>query len=428
MTSGGYTTGMVLDVDMTKTVTSSSGAQTGQSQVTAVSSLITLIIPLPPELQGKAAYVISRAHDYNDGRGIVVDTITTTANAAGERIEVSSDKTQLTLYVMYFSTYAIGYVSTSGGGPVVIVPTGSTYTITATAGVGGSISPAGANVTGGGSVTFTITPDKGYTISDVLVDGKSVGAVVSYTFSNVSAPHAIAASFLPGGLPYYTDGNGNTVFIGFSSNASGTMKYIAPSGSAVSFKNNPKSFTDTNVHWARPYIAFVTERELFVGTGGSLFSPDTGMTRAMFAAVIGRLYERSYGPLTVKGGHAFTDCKYELWYGKYVDWCAENGIITGIGGGLFAPDRGITRAEMATILYRFAKFLNASAAVQGGTQLTYPDAAKIDTWALDAARFCQQTGIITGRDGGAFAPQGSAMRAEAAVILQRFVEFVLKDK
>ena len=427
MTSGGYTAGMVLDVDMTKTVTSSSGALTSETSVTTVDSFITLIIPLPAEMQGKASYVVTRAHDYNDGRGIVVDTITTSNDPTKERIVVSADKTQLTLYVKFFSTYAIGYTVTSGGtGGGDTAGTG--YTITATAGTGGSISPSSASVVSGGSKTFTVTANEGYAISDVLVDGKSVGAVGSYTFSNVSASHSIAVSFISIGLPYYTDGSGNTVFIGFSANASGTMKYIAPSGATVSFKENHKSFADTSGHWANPSITFVTEREIFVGTGVNQFSPNTSMTRAMFVTVIGRLYERSYGPLKIGGGYAFTDCNYSLWYGTYVDWCAENGIITGVGGGLFAPDRGITREEMATMLYRFAKFLNTSTAVSNGTQLAYPDAAQIGSWALDAAKYCQQTGIITGRDGGAFAPQGTAMRAEVAVILERFIVNMLKDK
>src|SRR5439155_12210679 len=70
------------------------------------------------------------------------------------------------------------------------------YTITASAGSGGTISPSGAlSVPDGGSQTFTITPGSGYYVQDVLVDGSSVGGVSSYTFSNVHANHTIAATF-----------------------------------------------------------------------------------------------------------------------------------------------------------------------------------------------------------------------------------------
>jgi len=71
-----------------------------------------------------------------------------------------------------------------------------THTITASTGPNGGISPSGsASVSYGGSKTYTITADPGYHIEDVLVDGASVGAVTSYTFTNVTANHTIAASF-----------------------------------------------------------------------------------------------------------------------------------------------------------------------------------------------------------------------------------------
>lgn len=75
----------------------------------------------------------------------------------------------------------------------------SYYTIKATAGAGGSISPSGnVSVREGGDQTFTITPDKGYAVANVKIDGKSIGAVKSYTFENVSSPHTIEAIFVKG--------------------------------------------------------------------------------------------------------------------------------------------------------------------------------------------------------------------------------------
>jgi len=363
----------------------------------------------------------------------VVDAITTAVNN-GEKIAISSDKTYLTLYVKYFSTYIIGYsnsssssLSSSGSS------TASSYAISVTAGPGGSISPGGSvsgsvSVTKGKSQTFIITADEGYNISDVLVDGKSVGAVSSYTFTEVTEKHTIEAVFAKGtGLPYYLDNNGAKVFIGFASDAEGTMKYIAPKGETVLFRKNPKSFTDIAGHWGKACINFVTEREIFVGTGSNVFSPDTGMTRAMFAAVIGRLYERSYGELTASTKHTFTDVKYDAYYGDYIDWAAENKIIIGVGGRLFEPNREITRQEMAEILYRFAEFLGISGTNTEKTQLSYPDTPDISSWATEAALYCQQAGIITGR-GGNFAPKATATRAEAASILQRFIEATTATK
>jgi len=84
--------------------------------------------------------------------------------------------------------------SSSGGGWY-----DSYYTIKATAGAGGSISPSGnVSVREGGDQTFTITPDKGYAVANVKIDGKSIGAVKSYTFENVSRPHTIEVIFVKG--------------------------------------------------------------------------------------------------------------------------------------------------------------------------------------------------------------------------------------
>ncbi|MEA4955692.1 MAG: S-layer homology domain-containing protein [Pseudoflavonifractor sp.] len=222
------------------------------------------------------------------------------------------------------------------------------------------------------------------------------------------------------GLPYYVAASGNDVFIGFAANG----QYIAPEGVIVLIKQNPKSFSDIGSHWAKNYVDFVAEREIFNGTSNNTFSPDAGMTRAMFATVIGRLYERSYGEIEASGTHSFTDCKYDDYYGKYVDWAAEEGIIGGYGNGEFGPNDQISREQMAAILYRFADFLGALPA-DTGAALAYPDAGSISSWAQSAAKYCQQTSIITGRDGGSFVPQGTATRAEVAVILERFIESVL---
>ena len=222
------------------------------------------------------------------------------------------------------------------------------------------------------------------------------------------------------GVPYYIDTDGNKVFIGFAANG----KYIAPEGVTVSVILNKKSFTDISGHWAAGSIDFVTEREIFVGTGGGNFSPDLGMTRAMFAAVIGRLYERSYGEIKTSGTHTFTDCDYNTYYGKYIAWASKNGIIYGYGNGRFGPDDQITREQMAVIIYRFADFLGVIPD-SIGTVLGYPDGDSISDYAKNAALYCQTTRIISGRKGGVFAPQDTVTRAEVAAIIQRFVEAVL---
>ncbi len=113
--------------------------------------------------------------------------------------------------------------------------TTTTYTITASAGTGGSISPSGSvSVTSGGTQSFTITPASGYAISNVLVDGASVGAVSSYTFSSVTANHSISASFSTSTTKTYT-----------ITASAGTGGSISPSGSVYVSSGNSQSFTIT---------------------------------------------------------------------------------------------------------------------------------------------------------------------------------------
>jgi uncharacterized repeat protein (TIGR02543 family) len=354
-TAAGKQVGIILDIDLRKTVNGIEDTSYNQT-----SGMIEINIPLPAELQGKATYAIYRYH------GTDVDTITETPNGDLERIVIDCTNWTITLYAKKFSTYAIGYTN-----------------------------PASPRGGGGG--------------------GRGVA----------TTPAAAIKSQETAALPYYVE-NSKEIFIGFAMDAEGTMKYIAPEGVTVLFRENPKDFSDIAGHWAKSNIEFVTERELFLGIGDDKFSPQWGMTRAMFATVIGRLYERSYGEILKKGGDNFIDVDNDSYYAAYIDWASENNVITGIGGGLFKPDQEITRQEMAAILYRFAEFLSVLPSGLEKTQLNFPDAAGISSWATEAAVYCQQTEIITGRSGGNFVPQGTATRAEVAAILQRFIESAVK--
>lgn len=409
-----------LKIDVTKTV--------GIDAPTPLNSLTNVQeIAVPYDFSGKTDVIVYRYHGDSAAALTSLSARPTLSGAKDGTFYADSVNGKIYIYANKFSTYAIGCSSDSGSGSGGSFPSTASYTIAASAGTGGSISPSGStSIVYGGSKTYRITSDDGYSIIDVLVDGVSVGAVGSYSFKNVQKAHTIKAVFAKtSGLPYYIGSDGSKIFIGFASDKNGAMKYIAPGSVTVLFAPNLKDFTDITGHWAESYIDFVTERELFVGTADHVFSPDTGMTRAMFAAVIGRLYERSYGTLTNRSEHAFTDVNYNDYYGRYVDWASQNKIISGVGGGLFEPDREITRQEMAAILYRFAEFLGVSMKDCQNTLLTYPDASSISSWAMDAAKYCQQTGIIAGRDNGNFVPRGTATRAEVAAILKRFIETVV---
>ncbi len=231
------------------------------------------------------------------------------------------------------------------------------------------------------------------------------------------------------GLPYYyKDNKGNVkVFIGFASDKSGTMKYIAPEGVTVYFTPNSKNFRDITGHWAKSNIDFVTEREIFVGTSPNIYSPDTGMTRAMLVAVVGRLYERSYGELSPSGARMFTDANYSDYYGQYLDWADNNGIVFGVGNNKFEPHRDVTREEMAAVIFRFAQYLEVAKAADGNKALTFGDKDDVFDWAVAAVSYCQGTGVVIGRTDGNFHPHETITRAEEAAMVQRFVELVIAN-
>ena len=260
------------------------------------------------------------------------------------------------------------------------------YTISATAGEGGSISPSGnISVREGLDKTFTITPDGGYVISDVRVDGVSVGAVSSYTFDNVQKRHTIEAFFA---------------------------------------KENPDTgnpFTDVHPDdWFYNDVMFVYQNGLMNGTSATTFSPNDPITRAQAAVIF---YRMAGGP-EVTGDSAFTDVENgpgTAWYYNAVLWAQQNGIVSGYGDGTFRPGTDITREQLAVIFYNYAKLKGYD--VSAVNDLSgFTDAGKISDWALPAMRWAVGSGLMNGYGDGTLNPQGTATRAQLAAMLHNFIE------
>ena len=249
------------------------------------------------------------------------------------------------------------------------------YTIKATAGTNGSISPSGwTSVRDGRDQTFTITPDKGYAVAKVLVDGKSVGAVKSYTFKNVTKDHTIEAIFMKSnGNPqtgvfvdvaegsYYEEAIDWAVEKGITNGVSSNM--FAPNdpctrAQIVTFlwraagspaPKSMSSFTDVpaDAFYAKA-VAWAVENSITSGTGESKFSPNSTCTRAQAVTF---LYRASGSP-AVSGKAEFSDVSTTAFYADAVAWAAKKGITTGIGGGLFGSDNDCTRGQIVTFLWR----------------------------------------------------------------------------
>lgn len=258
--------------------------------------------------------------------------------------------------------------NTGGGGGGGTVTT--SYTITASAGKGGSISPDGTiKVSRGDNKTFTITAGNGYIIADVLVDGVSVGAVSSYTFEKVSKNHTISVTFKEA-RPGVAD----------------------PSETGVD-------------QWLR-----VTDHIAYMhGYDNGQFGPLDNLTRAQAAQLFYRLLVNQDVDITV----SFTDVPADAWYAKAVNTLASLGIIKGIGSGKFDPDREISRAEFIVIATRFAK-------VTDKISSPFVDVAD-DAWYAPYVATATSYGWITGVGEGRFAPDDLVTRAEAATIVNRML-------
>lgn len=167
--------------------------------------------------------------------------------------------------------------------------------------------------------------------------------------------------------------------------------------------------------WYYDSIKFVSEEGLMIGTGQTTFSPDGTLTRAMLATI---LYRIEGQPGT--GENIFSDVEAGSWYANGISWAAKNGIVEGIGDSLFVPNNNITREQIAAMFYRYAQFKGIDLSAQGNISV-YKDAANVSDWALDAVRWAVGTHLISGRSMDDLVPDGAATRAEMATILARWL-------
>ena len=281
----------------------------------------------------------------------------------------------MTLYAKWTQS---GGGSTGGGGG----GGGGTArcTVTAAAGTGGAISPSGrVSVSRNGEKTFTITPESGYEIADVLVDGRSVGAVRTYTFEKVTESHTIEARF-------------------------------REAGHRAAW--NP--FADVNEgDWFYDSVRYVYENGLMNGTSGTAFSPYLTTNRGMIVTVLWRLE----GAPESGGAMPFADVPAGSYCHEAVAWAAEHGVVRGYTETEFRPEAPITREQLAAILYRYGTYRGHDMGADGDLSRF---ADQPSGWAREAVAWAVGAGVLTGRSGGRLDPLGSAARAEAAVMLTRY--------
>lgn len=265
---------------------------------------------------------------------------------------------------------------------------------------------------------FTITYKDGTGITvTAKVDFPAGSAAVTLTYPRTEA-ETEGSLFV-----VYVDDKGAVTWLDKSGYDSGKVLADAPHFSTygVVYKAPAPVFTDTTNHWAKNEIEFVAARGLLTGTGNNLFSPDVAMTRGMFVTALGRLEGVNPASYTTR---SFTDVKADAYYAAYVEWAAKKNIAGGTGEGLFSPDAPVTREQMAVILTNYAGQMDYSIPAPLA-EAAFTDSDKISAWAAKEVMLMQRAGIVKGKDGNRFDPQGNATRAEISVVLRRFVEIVI---
>ena len=193
------------------------------------------------------------------------------------------------------------------------------------------------------------------------------------------------------------------------------MAVLLDENATLKIVDRAKDFADTKQHWAEDSIDFVVSRDLYKGVSENEFSPNTNMTRGMFAVV---LHNYENNPEFEKDG-LFNDVSQKLWYGEAVNWLHDKGVISGYENGEFRADENITREQLITLFYRYAGNPQYS-----NKNIEFNDATDISEYAKDAILWAVEKGIINGKEGNVLDPLGTATRAECAAIVQRFIKKV----
>ena len=260
----------------------------------------------------------------------------------------------------------------------------------------GNVTVTPRNPKRGDTVTITPDPDTGYEVDEIIV----------------------------------RDQNGNEIAI--TQNQDGTCTFIQPGGK-VTIEVTYQPAQEPEQPWENPFhdvdedawyagaVQYVQENGLMAGTGPTTFAPDATSSRSMVVTTLWRLE----GSPVVNYAMDFTDVAEGSWYAEAVRWAASEGIAGGYGGSSFGPSDTITREQLAVMLYRYAQEqgydVTASADLSG-----FSDVNDVSDYALEALKWASAAGIVNGTSENTLTPQGSATRAQVAVMLMRFCENVVQ--
>jgi hypothetical protein len=217
---------------------------------------------------------------------------------------------------------------------------------------------------------------------------------------------------------YFIAGDGTLQYVG-GTLSDGIMAAEISHFSRYAVLEYRKNFADVAADsWASSVIQSMAAKHIIQGITDKAFNPQGQVTRAEFAAMI----TRALG-LTAAGSAAdFADVSADAWYAEAVAAASQAGIVLGRTADSFAPDRSITREEMAVMIVRAYEYTTGSQAVPAGTGIgAFTDSPQIHDWAREAAVFARESGLINGRGSGQFAPQAQMTRAESVQVLSNLL-------
>lgn len=264
-------------------------------------------------------------------------------------------------------------------------PSAPRYDVAVSDGAHGSVTVSPKSASKGSTVTVTVTPDKGYTLETLSVTDKNGSALDltdqgggKYTFTMPSAPVTVAATFM----------DDNTMLNFFVDVPAGAYYYDA-------------------VLWA-------AEGGIVTGTDAVHFSPDASCTRAQLVAFLWR----AAGSPVVNYAMNFNDVDGGVYYAEAVRWAASEKVVEGTTAETFAPDAAVTRAQMVTMLYRFAKAQGMDT-TQGGMAIReFDDFDAVPAYALEAMDWAVNASVLKG-DNNRLLPQDNCTRAQIVTMLYR---------
>lgn len=258
----------------------------------------------------------------------------------------------------------------------------------------GSVTTPATSAQAGTEITITAMPDSGYMTDRVSVtdsSGKSIPVTNigagTYTFTMPASNVTVIATFVSTVGPTET-----------------------PTPTPKPWKN---PFPDvSNTAWYIKAVEYVVTEGLMSGYPNGKFGPNDNISRAEFAQII---YNKAGRPGA--GTSVFSDVKAGQWYANAITWAAEQQVVSGIGNNQFAPNRDITREELATMLWRYAKSPKPLK-----TELDFADKNKVSGFAKEAILWANENGIVNGKGNGILDPKGKATRAETAQMLMNYLK------